>query len=514
MTASLILCLLTTALAQDLPTDSPPEPLPEVPEPLPEVLELPPEPPNPNACRGSAIFPAPDWSDVSAQIRSERPEAVAALEEYAFSPDLDRADPERRGVRTDGVVIVHGGRIIYERYGGPYGPDTLHLAWSMSKTLVGLYAGIAVGDGSLTLDSSACDAVAGLPETSCAVHLDHLLQFSSGFDWLETYEGQSPVASSVLAMLYGQGQDGMGAFVAGHAARDAPGSTYMYSSGDTNVITRMLDEAWRPEHGERWPHARLFEPLGMPRAVFERDRSGVIVGSSWWWSTPRDMARVGLLLREDGCWQGERLVPPGWIGSMSSMNDAIQQAAWDRSGSDVQGRQLWLNQQVDSQGMVRRPWPHVPDDAVAAMGHWKQSITVIPSLDLVVVRTGDDRDGSFSPDRFLSLSIAVSGQGPILEPGDFDAPDNPPSALAPNRERKYDTGLLRIATGFAAKEGCSCAFVAGLDDDTCREWLKVSPDVAKMRFDHDEKAVRARALGMARRSAVYVNAEQGCRLEP
>jgi CubicO group peptidase (beta-lactamase class C family) len=74
---------------------------------------------------------------------------------------------------------------------------------------------------------------------------------------------------------------------------------------------------------------------------------------------------------------------------------------------DVQGRQLWLNRPVPEQN-VPVPWPDVPQDAFAALGHWGQSITVIPSYDLVVVRTADDRDKTFELNRFLSLAIAVA----------------------------------------------------------------------------------------------------------
>ncbi len=56
---------------------------------------------------------------------------------------------------------------------------------------------------------------------------------------------------------------------------------------------------------------------------------------------------------------------------------------------------------------VTRPWPDVPEDAFAARGHWGQSITVVPSLDAVVVRLADDRDGSFDFNGFLSRALEV-----------------------------------------------------------------------------------------------------------
>lgn len=501
------------AVTQAASAEVPPPPPPGVvaqPEVAPEAQA---EAEPPPTCRAEAVYPGGDWVDATAETLAARPEAVAALEAYLFSPELDWQDKERRGVRTDGLVIVHGGRIIYERYDHGYTAESRHLAWSMTKTVMGVLTGMAVGDGALDPDDSICSHLDGLPVESCAVTVDHLLQFASGFDWLETYEGYSPTQSSVLAMLYGEGSAAMGPFVAGHALREAPGSAYMYSSGDTNLLSTVVDGVMRPAEGDRWPHVRLFEPLGMDSAVLERDGADVPVGSSYWWSTPRDMARFGLLLREDGCWAGERLVPEGWIARMSEVNDAIRSKAYDRSGWDVQGRQLWINRPVAELGMEGPGWPHLPEDTVAALGHWKQTIAVIPSMDLVVVRTADDRDGSVDRDRFLYLSAVVAGEAEPLPDTAFAPVSWPPQPPAPARAGKYEASLFRLGSGFAAKEACSCLFVAERDVDFCKEWVRVSPDVARFRVDEDSKTVKARALGMGKQVATWVDVERGCRLE-
>ena len=88
-------------------------------------------------------------------------------------------------------------------------------------------------------------------------------------------------------------------------------------------------------------------------------------------------------------------------------------------------------------------------------------------------------------------------------------------ACAPKSELpKYDNGLLELAAGFSAKEVCSCVFVAGLAEDACRTWTRVSPAVARFRIDTENKEVRATALAMQRTVARWVDAEHGCVLEP
>jgi len=336
---------------------------------------------------------------------------LAALEAFLFPADLDWGDKERRGTRTDGVVIIYRGQLLYERYDHGYTADTKHLAWSATKSFTNALAGVAVRDGLLDVDDSVCAHLDGLPEASCEVTVGDLLAFGSGFDWLETYEGYSPTASSVLAMLYGEGHRDMARFAAGHPRRDAPGATYMYSSGDTNVLSAVVGQLLGPAYGDRFPWAALLDPIGLD-ATWERDGAGTYVGSSYLYATPRDLARFGLLLLHEGCWGEERVLPEGWVAWSTEVTPGIRTKALGRSDGDVQGRQFWLNRPVPEAGQAERPWPHAPEDLFAAKGHWKQSVNVYPSHDLVVVRTGDDRDGQFDYDVFLPLALELAESAP------------------------------------------------------------------------------------------------------
>jgi CubicO group peptidase (beta-lactamase class C family) len=176
------------------------------------------------SCPDDGYWPAASWPDRTEDAAAMRPDAIAALDAYLFDPSLDRGDRDRRGVRTDGVVIVHRGAVVYERYGGGYDRDTRHLAWSATKTFTNALVGVAVREGLVSLDDSVCEHLTAPDEAACVVTVQHLLEFASGFDWRETYEGVSPTASSVLAMLYGEGHADMASFVLGHPLRDPPGT--------------------------------------------------------------------------------------------------------------------------------------------------------------------------------------------------------------------------------------------------------------------------------------------------
>jgi CubicO group peptidase (beta-lactamase class C family) len=353
--------------------------------------------------------PNPEWVDGSSLVSASRPDAVASLDRYLFPPDQGRDDPRRAGIRTDGVVVVHHGEVLYERYGGGYARDTRHLAWSVTKSFENALAGIAVQEGLLSLDASICTWLPSVPEASCAVRVRDLLEFASGWDWHETYEGSSPTTSSVLAMLYGQGHADMAAFVASLALRDPPGSTYMYSSGDAVVLSAVVGAALSPRFGQAFPFTTLFLPIGMDSAVLETDAHGTYVGSSYLFATPRDLARFGWFLLQDGCWNGQRLLPKGWVAASTVPSEPFRKKPLARDPGDVQGRMFWLNRRVPEVGQQDLPWPAVPNDAYAAEGHWGQTIAIVPSADLVVVRTADDRDDTFSEDRLLELALALVG---------------------------------------------------------------------------------------------------------
>jgi len=463
-----------------------------------------------------------DWADHTEEVAGLAPERVAALDGYLFPGNLD--EKTRAGVRTDGVVIVRDGALLYERYGRDWTGDKPHLLWSASKSFATTLAGIAVQEGRIQLTDSICDHIEVGDPASCAIRVQDLMDFSSGLAWRETYENDPPTASSVLAMLFGQGHRDMSRFVTGHTLRDPPGSTYQYSSGDTNVLTDVARSALEEAHGERFPWTTLFEPLGITSAVWERDGSGLPIGSSYLYLTPRDAARYGAFMLDDGCVGDQRILPAGWWARAARVNDAMAQKSYERVEGDVPGWGLWLNEPVPALG-EGSPWPAVPTDVYCALGHWRQGICAIPSHDLVVVRFADDRDDTFSYDDFLPLAIALAEAIPAPAPEPVEpeeaaaptfatldgqarpAPNDPQAAFPP---KKYDLGLLKIATSFAAKEMCSCVFVSGRDVEVCEGYIKVSPDVARAKVDLEAKTVRARALGMAKTEARWLGEEQGC----
>ncbi|MCK6525652.1 beta-lactamase family protein [Myxococcota bacterium] len=505
MRAALLLlpyALAATALATETPT-------------APSTDTVTAEAPQPGACPAPRGPGRGAWSTRTLPETAERAAAKAALESWAFPEISAEAEANRQGIRTDGLLIIHKGELVYERYGRGFTAETPHLTWSVSKTYTATLTGIAVQRGLLSLDDSICEHITPTSPTHCETTVKDLLEFGSGTLWKESYESSPPTTSSVVAMLYGQGHEDVVAFATAQPRRAPPGSFFQYSSGDTNVLSGVVGAALTPVGGDQFPWTLLFEPMGDTSAVWERDTKGTYIGSSYVYATPRDMARLGMLWLDDGCYAGERWLPEGWVAASSVVSETIQRGSYDREPGDTQGRQVWLNQPVYALGDAARPWPGSPPDYYGAMGHWKQGILMVPSHDLVIVRTGDDRDGSFSWDLLAQHAIALVD--PSAAPPAADPPPPPGLVAATNQiaePLEFDTGLLRIAVNYGAKLGCSCAFVMNRDDAQCAAFVKASPDIVKVRYDREAKVAKATTFGLVRATASYRGPREGCTIDP
>ena len=325
--------------------------------------------------------------------------AIQALETYAFPP---RDDATRKGIRTDALLVIRDGQVIYERYAGPTTADTPHLTWSISKSLMAAVLGVAYGEGLFTLQDPVLKFYPPL-QTHPAITMADLLRWASGLDWQEDYE-YAPLKSSVVAMLYTRGHHDMAAFTTDHPEYAQPGQAFRYSSGDSNLLAAALKNIVGPARYPDYPWTALFEPLGIRHAVWETDATGTFVASSYAYLTARDLARVGLLMARDGRWGDRQLLPKDWVSFNRQPFDRYR-AHQDEA---VPGGHWWLNRATDG---AAQPWPDAPADTFAALGHWGQAMYVIPSEHLVIVRYGDDRDGSYRHNELLKrVRLAFAGK--------------------------------------------------------------------------------------------------------
>jgi CubicO group peptidase (beta-lactamase class C family) len=263
------------------------------------------------------------------------------------------------------AVVVKRGRIVGETYATGFSKDTPLLGWSMTKTVNAAILGTLIRDGKLSLDDKGL-----FPQWQGNqrgdIRIADLAAMESGLAFNENYG----TVADVTRMLYLEPD--MANFAADQPLEADPGTRFGYSSG-TAV---MLSKIWMDRIGDRtaalsYPRNALFGPLGMQSAVMETDAAGTFVGSSYMYATARDWARIGLLLARDGVWNGNRILPPGFVTLMHQANAT--------SNGRYSKMQTWLPGKNN---------PDIPTDAFFLQGHDGQTITIIPSLDLVVARLG------------------------------------------------------------------------------------------------------------------------------
>ena len=272
---------------------------------------------------------------------------------------------------------MQSGDVVFERYGhqpdtvfGPGGPVTAEstlVSWSMAKSITHAAVGILVGDGRLHPEQpAAVPQWQGTPKA--AITLQHLLNMRPGLQFVEDYVDDS--VSHCLEMLYGSGKDDMAAYAASLPLAHAPGSHWNYSSGTTNIISRIVGDVvgGGREGMEAFLRDRLFAPAGMHSAVPKFDDAGTFVGSSFVYATARDFAKFGEMYRNDGVADGGQVLPSGW---------AAHAAAFTTHDPDT--------------GFDKRRRVLLPPDfagSLACHGYEGQYTVVVPDRELVVVHLG------------------------------------------------------------------------------------------------------------------------------
>ena len=465
--------------------------------------------------------------------------------------------PDDSKVRTDAALVIKDGQVVYENYGRGYDQNTKHLSWSMAKTVAGILIGIADDKGLLSLEDRVVDYLPNFKGHSDTTVLD-LLQMSSGLNFLEAYS-----KSNVSSMLYVASQDGGTAnYVLKLDRRQdlEPGNHFYYSSGDTNLLMAILKIALQGnEHYayDTFPWDVFFTPLFGAAAQdisFEQDAAGTFVGSSYIYMSTLQYAELGKLLNARGVaragailgskdTRGEdaRIIPARYFELMTQVAPGVHAAAaYGTSPTRAYSMQITTNQAIERPDYSLPPeYPHMPVDALIAIGHQGQVLLASPDEDLVVLRLATDKRAKKNPfDRqafFRSVHDYLNESASPIEAAIDGAYENAygpeyDALLAAISEQKevdteratdvYDNagtkaGTFKLVTAIAAKEICSCHYVVGRDIRTCKKDLRATfpailPSPKVVTTSLEQGGIRATYLGAKESLAIYRGKTLGC----
>jgi CubicO group peptidase (beta-lactamase class C family) len=314
--------------------------------------------------------------------RAERPD----IDDVTFTP-IGRRDTMTWAESllanyTDGVAIVHRGRLVYERYFGALSPRLPHIAYSVTKSLVAILAASLVHEGRLDERAPLETYVPEIRETGFAdATVRHLLDMTTGLEYSEDYTDES---SSIWAMSRAggfrprpaayDGPDTFYGFIRTIGKNGPHGERFAYKTVNTDMLAWVLARV-TGRSLTALVEERLWTRLGVEHdAYFTIDSAGVEFAGAGLNLTLRDLARVGELMRNRGAVAGQALIPAPVIDDIRSGGDRHRFA-----GAGYQLLPGWS---------YRSMWwvSHNDHGAFAARGIHGQAIYVDPTAEMVIAR--------------------------------------------------------------------------------------------------------------------------------
>lgn len=284
---------------------------------------------------------------------------------------------------TDGIVVLHRGRIVYERYFGALAPGGQHIAFSVTKSFIGTLAELLIAEGKLDPARPMASYVPELANSGFGdATVRQVMDMRTAIAFDEDYTARGTALTDVTRMgIAGAsvpvppgftGPDGLHDFVATIGLAGAHGGDFAYRTPNTQAL------AWVIERITGQPVAKLIEDrfwlrMGMEEdAALAVDRRGTAFAGGGMTASLRDMARFGEMIRQNGRWNGQQILPRPVVTAILTPGDVAAFASARYPGLDG--------------GSYASQWWHRPDGQVMAVGIHGQGIYIDPAAEMVIAR--------------------------------------------------------------------------------------------------------------------------------
>lgn len=285
-----------------------------------------------------------------------------------------------------GILVIHRGRIVLERYGLGLQEHDRWSTMSTVKSMTAMLVGAAVHDGAIkSIDDPLTDYLPALLGSSYeGVTLRHVMTMSSGVRWTEVYPDRNSDVNRYSKSLADKVPDGVLKLMASLPRAQPPGSTFLYNSGDTFLLGAALTKAVGKPLAD-YMSEKVWQPAGMECDAFYtlESEGGQEIGGSRAGMVLRDFGRFAEFVRNDGVIDATRVLPEGWVEA--SATPAFKVPAPVVPDITHYGYSWWLG-----------------DGVMAAIGHAGQRIDIYRNEDLSVV------------------TLAALPQPPYVPPTDHD----------------------------------------------------------------------------------------------
>ncbi len=331
-------------------------------------------------------YPTDSWRTCSPEAVGMDSKKLEIVYDYAAN----------QNIHTDGLLIVKKGYIVLEEYFRDFTKNSRHESYSVAKSFTNALIGIALEKGLIgSIDERISKYYPELKKPDVDIRkkgitIKNLLSMMSGLTWQEEGEFSHSEDDAFLMMDH----DDYIKYVLDKPMRYNPGSKWYYSSGDTMLLSGILEKSTGMS-AFYFAKENLFSHIGLPDIEWAADPLGHTITPWGIQGTLKEFAKFGFLYLNKGKWDGEQVVSEKWIDE--SLKPVFPPEIY------FYGYQWWLGSSFENYKAY-----DLPDDIFLAWGLYTQLVFVIPSHDLVIVRLGMDPYSSsdqWDEAEFISLVL-------------------------------------------------------------------------------------------------------------
>lgn len=310
---------------------------------------------------------------------------------YRFYKEL-----EKNGNENHGLLIMQGGKTVFEEYTYPYSADMSHTMFSLTKSIVSTAAGFAISEGLFSLDSK-------------------ILPFFPEYEHCESGEWENLTVRSVLTMQSNKDfsflQDMTGNYA--EMFMKAPfrkDKGFLYSNNDAHIVAAIIQKTSGMNLVD-YLTPRLFEPLGINPPNWETNSIGECIGGTGAYMTLRDLAKICRCYADGGMYNGIRVIPERWTEEATKKQVDLGK----RENEDGYGCFFWLYDGIFSMtGMFGQQVSYFPKhDAIVAIFNCALDSGENAKLMRNVLIKAFDSESTAEWDEKLSDYLANRGEKPV-----------------------------------------------------------------------------------------------------
>lgn len=309
----------------------------------------------------------------------------------AFSSDSDNYS----------LIVWHQGQVLFEKYFDAHTAETRAESASMHKSVMALLIGAAIDDGFISNVNESVGAY--IPEWSGDdrgdITIRDLLEMSSGLKPLSSEGGMQ----SESVQFMGAGEKARQTML-GMMLADEPGTVFHYQ----NIVSQLLGHIIESATGKAYQDylsESIWKPIGASEAkVWFNEPDGFPRTYTGLYAVPRDWLRLGLLVKDNGAWDGKQIVSKDYVSAMTQASRANVNYGWQIWRGERYEPLRYYNEKKEGFAVPSSEF-FVVDDLIYFDGFGGQRVYISRSKNLVIVRTGNvkmDWDESKLPNLVIS----------------------------------------------------------------------------------------------------------------